>query len=164
MVFDQKISQDRSRLFGVLWSYSTDHKIRIVREAFVCVCLKLQKPTLETLPSFYLLVYISITVKGNFVRHNTIRIKLEIHFSQMFIDEIQCSLDPLYCICLWQPKQAHGALIQSGFSALWGCHDVKCCHSNSDYSASAGARCDIWCLQVVENLPCIYFSFDYCGI
>lgn len=164
MVSDQKISQDRSHLFGVCGFIALTTRFGQCEKLLcVCVCLKLQKPTLETLPSFYLLVYISITVKGNFVIHSTIRVKLEIHFSQMFIDEIQCSLDPLYCICLWHPKQAR-ALIQSGFSALRGCHDVKCCHPNSDYSASAGARCAIRCLQVVENLPCIYFSFDYCGI
>lgn len=32
-------------------SPNTDHKMKIVPEAFVFMCLKLQKPELETLPS-----------------------------------------------------------------------------------------------------------------
>lgn len=46
-------------------SPDTDHKVKIVPEAFVFVCLKLQKPELETLPSVNF--YVSMQVKGNFV-------------------------------------------------------------------------------------------------
>ena len=49
-------------------SLSTDHKMKIVPEAFVFVCLKLQKLELETLPSVNF--YVSMQVKGSFVGHD----------------------------------------------------------------------------------------------
>lgn len=39
-----------SSLWG-LWAYKTEHKMKMVPEAFVYVCLKLWKPELETSPS-----------------------------------------------------------------------------------------------------------------
>lgn len=49
-------------------SPNTDHKMKIVPEAFVFVCLKLQKPELETLASVNF--YVSMQVKGSFIGHD----------------------------------------------------------------------------------------------